>query len=101
MRIEQDRGSHIDDVEGFYHMLSFARSIGGHTADIFEIDLPTGQRRRPLHRLGDAMVGRSNTIMVFENPINRFLRGNWHLKELQGGISLQIILDRLSSWDAT
>jgi len=47
------------------------------------------------------MVGRSNTIMVFENPVNRFLRGNWPLKELQGGISLQVILDRLSSWDAT
>src|SRR5450631_4202147 len=76
-------------------------ALAGTLLTSLRIDLPTGQRRRPLHRLGGTMVGRSNTIMVFENPVNRFLRGNWPLKELQGGISLQVILDRLSSWDAT
>jgi|SRR5450432_2488697 len=84
MRIEQDRGSHIDDIEGFYHMLSFAGGISRHTADIFEINLPTRHGRRPLYRLGDVVMHADNTIMAFENPVNRFLRGKWDLKELQG-----------------
>src|SRR5450432_308546 len=48
------------------------------------INLPTRHGRRPLYRLGDVVMHADNTIMAFENPVNRFLRGKWDLKELQG-----------------
>src|ERR1700730_11888487 len=95
MGIEQDGGSRINDVEGLDDVLLLAIRIGWDTADIFEIDLPTGHGSRALQWLMDAMVRGGNASMGFENTIDGFARRNGKLKKGEQRITLQVILDGL------
>jgi hypothetical protein len=71
LRIKEDGGSRIDDVERFDHMLPLAVGIGGDAAHIFEIDLPARHGCRTLERLMDRLATLSNPIVGFEDAVNR------------------------------
>jgi hypothetical protein len=83
MGIEEDGGSHIDDVERFDHMLPFAKRVSGNAGDIFESDLPAGHGRRALQRLMDRLATLGNPLMGFEETVNGLARGNRQLEELE------------------
>jgi len=38
--------------------------------------------------------------MAFQDPINSFVRWHRHLKELQGWVALEVVVDRLLPWHA-
>ena len=86
MRIQEHRGSRIDDVERLDDMLPLAIRIGRHARDIFEIDLPAQHGCRALHGLMQRLAALRDAIMAFEDAVNGLARGNGHLEELQQGV---------------
>src|SRR5437588_5723130 len=95
MRIEQHRGSHIDDVERLDPMLPLAIGIGRHETSIFEIDLPARHGRRALPRLMEKLATLSYPLMGFEEAINGLARWYRHLEELQQGIAVGVVVEVL------
>src|SRR3954453_22827502 len=95
MGLKEDRGPHVNDVERFHHMLPLAVGSRGHAGDIFEIDLPGAHGSGPLQGLMERLPVLRDALMAFEQTVNGLARWNGQLKELQQGIALEVIVDRL------
>src|SRR5260221_4457341 len=100
MGMEQDRSSGIGRIEGFGPVVPVSVGIGRPTSDIFEIHLPDAHGRGPLQELMDRLATLGDALMGLEDAIHRATGGNGQLEELQGGIPLEIVADRLLTTDA-
>src|SRR5712691_7711217 len=100
MGIEEHGGAGVNNVERFDHMLPLALGIGRHAGHILEINLPDAHGGGPLQGLMDAWALLADALMAFQYAINGLARGDRELEELQHGIALEVIADRLLTWHA-